>query len=51
MILQYRLKTVETDCWDYVKGDLHDCLVEVKFTVFKGKKFWDFDITDCLIYV
>ena len=44
MILQYRLKTVETDCWDYVKGDLHDLpsrgdhLVEVKFTVFKGKK-------------
>ena len=29
VILQYRLKTVETDCWDYVKGDLHDCLVEV----------------------
>ena len=29
VILQYRLKTVETDCWDYVKGDLQDHLLEV----------------------
>ena len=29
VILQYRLKTVETDCRDYVKGDLQDHLLEV----------------------
>ena len=50
MILQYKLKTVETDCWDNVKGDLHDHLIEVKFTVFRGK-ILDFDIADSLIHV
>ena len=40
--VQYRWKTLETGCSDLVKGN-HDHLIEVKITVLKEKKFWDFD--------
>ena len=43
------VKTIETACWDLVKGDRNrlinrgDHLIEVKITIIKGHKIWDFD--------